>query len=89
MAIGSFFWGSPIRLDPSEGPSSHFPNPKVVKALKKPTLEEEYLLSSNYKFLILDPDATVNRPTLECIVVYHTTFTYGLSFPSWSNSGLV
>jgi len=44
-------------------------------------LEEKYPLPSGYKFIILDTDATVNKPPPKCIAVYQTAFCNSLRFP--------
>jgi len=57
------------------------PTPIVVFSLKRPTLEEKYLLSTGYKFIIPDADATVNKPPSKCIAIYRAAFSYGVRFP--------
>ena len=61
VAIDTVFPGMPTHLDPSDGLGSHFPNPKVVEILKRLALEEKYLLPSDYKLGIPNPNATINR----------------------------
>ncbi|KAJ8436129.1 hypothetical protein Cgig2_001156 [Carnegiea gigantea] len=56
-----FSWG-PSCLDPLDGPSPHFPHPKVTPSLKRTTLEKKYLLPVGYSFVIPKADATVNEP---------------------------
>jgi len=38
-------------------------------------------MPAGYTFVILEADATVNRPPAKCIVVYRATLNYGLRFP--------
>ena len=66
--------------DPKDGPSTHFPNPRVRRTINRPTLEEKYLLPTGYKFIIPDPDAIVNRPPPRWITVYRVAFSYSLRF---------
>ena len=63
------FPGEPERSDPRDGPSMHFPNPKVVRILKRPALEEKYLIAAGSKFVIPDLDAMVNRLPLGHIAI--------------------
>jgi len=53
VAEGPEFPGAPTRLNPQDGPGSHFPDPKVVSTLKRLALEKQYLLSIGYSFVIL------------------------------------
>ncbi|KAJ8420065.1 hypothetical protein Cgig2_028999 [Carnegiea gigantea] len=48
VAEGSEFPGAPTRLDPRDGPRSHFPEPKAVTKLKRSALEKQYLLPVEY-----------------------------------------
>ena len=75
------FPGAPEHSDPQDAPSTHFPNPRVLLILKRPTLEEKYLLFLRYKFIIPDGDATVNKPPSKCIVIFRAAFSHGLRFP--------
>lgn len=81
MAEGTVFPRAPSRSDLQDGPSSHFPNPRVMRTLKRLVLEKKYLLLVGYKFNIPDPNATVNKPPPGCIVIYRAAFSYGLRFP--------
>ncbi|KAJ8422196.1 hypothetical protein Cgig2_000661 [Carnegiea gigantea] len=54
---------------------------EVVSSLKWSVLEEKYLLPVGYRFVLLEVDATVNKPPAKCIAMYRTTFTYGVRFP--------
>ncbi|KAJ8441233.1 hypothetical protein Cgig2_033957 [Carnegiea gigantea] len=81
VAEGAKFPEAPARLDPQDGPSSHFPNPKVVPTLKRTSLEKEYRLPAGYNFVISKVDATVNELPARCISVYRTALNYGLRFP--------
>ncbi|KAJ8438792.1 hypothetical protein Cgig2_023826 [Carnegiea gigantea] len=81
VAEGPEFPGAPTRSDPQDGPSSHFPDPKVVFTLKKTALEKRYLLPTGYTFIIPEVDVTVNEPPTKCIAVYHATLDYSLRFP--------
>ena len=75
------FPGTPMRSDLQDELSTHFPNPKVALTLKRPTLEEKYLLPAEYKFIIPDPDATGNKLPPGCIAICQGTFSYSLRFP--------
>ncbi|KAJ8435431.1 hypothetical protein Cgig2_013929 [Carnegiea gigantea] len=81
VAEGPEFPGAPARLNPQDGPSSHFLDPKVVPTLKRTSLEKQYLLPVGYTFVIPEADATVNEPPTKCIAVYRTTLNYNLRFP--------
>jgi len=81
MDEGTVFLGAPSRSDLQDRPSTHFPNPRVMCTLKRPVLEKKYLLPTGYKFIIPDPNATVNKPARGCIAIYRATFSYGLRFP--------
>ncbi|KAJ8441270.1 hypothetical protein Cgig2_013685 [Carnegiea gigantea] len=48
---------------------------------ERSTLEEKYLLPAVYKFIIPNPDATINESPPGCIVIYQVAFCYGLRFP--------
>lgn len=61
VADGMVFPGALTCLDPQDGLSTHFPNPKFVPSLKRTTLEEKYLLPAGYSFVIPEADAIVNR----------------------------
>jgi len=80
VAEGTVFPRTPERSDPQNGPSSHFPNPNVIHPLKRPALEEKYLLPAGYHFIIPDADATVNKPPSKCTVIYPAAFSYGVWF---------
>jgi len=43
-------------------------------------LEERYLLSIWYKFIIPHADATVNKPPSKCISIYQAAFSYDVRF---------
>ena len=77
---GTVFPGAPKCSNPQDGLSTHFPNPRVVGTLKRPTLEEKYLLLAGYRFIIPKAGATVNKPPLKCIAIYQAAFSYGLRF---------
>jgi len=62
VAKGMGFPGAPKRSDIEDRPSIHSPNPKVVASLKRPVLEEKYLLYAGYRFIIPEVDDTVNKP---------------------------
>ncbi|KAJ8430101.1 hypothetical protein Cgig2_007165 [Carnegiea gigantea] len=81
VAEGTVFPGASERSDLQGGPSSQFPNPKVVATLKRPTLEEKHLPSTGYTFIILDANDTVNRLPSKCIVIYRAAFSYEVWFP--------
>ncbi|KAJ8426959.1 hypothetical protein Cgig2_027683 [Carnegiea gigantea] len=69
------------RLDLQDGPSTRFSNPKVMVSLKRPTLEDNYLLPAGYRFVPSEVDTTVSKPPAKCIVIYRVALTYGLRFP--------
>jgi len=75
------FPGAPSRSDPLDGPSTHFPNPKVTLSLKRMALEKTYFLSAGYSFVILKADAIVNEPPPKCVAIYRVAFNYGMRFP--------
>jgi len=52
-----------------------------VDTLKKHVLEEKYLLSAGYEFIIPDVDTFVNSPPPRCIAIYRAAFLYELRFP--------
>jgi len=52
-----------------------------MDTLKRPSLDEKYLLPTVYKFIILDADATVNKLPLKSIVVYRAAFSNGVRLP--------
>ena len=81
MAKGLVFPDTPFRSNLQDGPGTHFPNPKVVPSLKRMALEKKYLLFAGYSFVIPEPDATVNKPPSNCIVIYRVAFNYGVRFP--------
>jgi len=81
VAEGSEFPGAPTHSDPQDGPGSHFPDPKAVTKLKRSALEKQYLLPTEYSFVIPEPDAIVNEPPAKCIVVYRAALHYGVRFP--------
>ncbi|KAJ8434594.1 hypothetical protein Cgig2_025020 [Carnegiea gigantea] len=70
--------------DIQDGPSTNFPNLKVMASLKRPTLEEKYLLPAGYKFIIPEVDATVNKPPPKCIAIYRVAFSYD-RYSHWNN----
>jgi len=80
-AEGPGFPRAPTRLDPQVDLGSHFHDPKIVSTLKRMTLEKQYLLPAGYTFVILETDATENKPPAKCIVVYRVALNYGLRFP--------
>ena len=55
VAEGTVFPGAPSRSDPQDRPSTHLPNLRVMRTLKRPTLEDKYLLPAGYKLIILIP----------------------------------
>jgi len=61
LAEGTVFLGALVWSDPQDGPSTHFPNPKVMGILKRSSLEEKYLLPARYKFVSSDADAAINK----------------------------
>ncbi|KAJ8432190.1 hypothetical protein Cgig2_013732 [Carnegiea gigantea] len=67
---------APERSDIQDGPSTHFPNPKVVSSLKRSALEEKFVLS--------EVDVTMNKPPAKCIAMYQAAFTYGVRLTSIS-----
>jgi len=57
------FSKGPCILGPWDRLSTHFPNPRVVRTLKRPAVEEKYLFPAEYKFVIPDLDAlSTGRP---------------------------
>jgi len=52
-----------------------------VRTLKRPTLEDKYLLPVVYKFIIPDPEAIANKPASKCIAIYRAAFSYDVRFP--------
>jgi len=72
---------SPSAPNLRDGPSIHFPNPKVARSLKRLAVEEKYLLPAGYKFVILNTNATVNKPPPDCIGMYRAALIYDLRFP--------
>jgi len=70
VAKGTVFPRAPERSNPQDGPTTNFPNPGIVGTLKRLTLEEKYLLSARYRFIIPDADAIVNKPPSRCIAIY-------------------
>ncbi|KAJ8428264.1 hypothetical protein Cgig2_000326 [Carnegiea gigantea] len=81
VAEGPKFPRAPGCSDPQDGPSSHFPYPKLIPTVKRTTLEKKYLLPVGYTFIIPELDATVNEPPAKCITVYRANLNYGLRFP--------
>ncbi|KAJ8424806.1 hypothetical protein Cgig2_025390 [Carnegiea gigantea] len=77
---GTVFTGAPEHSNIQDGPSTHFPNPKVVASLKRMALEEKYLLPLGYKFIIHDVDCTLNKPPSMCIAIYQVAFSYDVRF---------
>jgi len=67
---GMYFPRAPKHSDLGDGPSMHFPNPKIVRSLKRSALDEEHLLHASYKFVIPNPNVVVNRAPLTCIAIY-------------------
>ncbi|KAJ8439983.1 hypothetical protein Cgig2_008366 [Carnegiea gigantea] len=67
VAEGMLFLSAPDCYDPLDGPTTHFPNPKVVRSLKRPALEGRCLLPAGYKFTTLDADVTVNKLLLAAL----------------------
>ena len=61
MAEGMSFPRAPMHWDPRDNPNLHFPNPRMARSLKRPTLEEKYSFLVEYRFMIPNPDTTVNR----------------------------
>jgi len=61
VAEETCFPGAPTCSDPRDGPSTYFPNPRVMRTLKKLALEEKYVLPVRYKFVISGLDATINK----------------------------
>jgi len=80
VADGTGFPGAPVCLDIQNGSGTYFPNPKVVGYLKRPTLEEKHLLLARYRFVLPEADATMNRPSANCMVMYRAAFTYSVRF---------
>ena len=62
VAEGLVFPRDPACSDPFDGPSTHFPNPKVTPSLKRTALEKKYLMPARYSFVIPEVNATVNEP---------------------------
>ncbi|KAJ8444462.1 hypothetical protein Cgig2_024026 [Carnegiea gigantea] len=79
IAERTVFPGAPTRTDLQDRPSTHFPNPKVVGTLKRPPLEERYLLPARCKFIIPDADASMNKLPSKC----------RKDFPYWNDGKLV
>ncbi|KAJ8428712.1 hypothetical protein Cgig2_028195 [Carnegiea gigantea] len=75
------FPGASARSDIQDGPSTHFPNSKVMASLKRPTAEDKYLLPARYRFVLPEVDGTINTPPAKCIAAYRAAFSYGLRFP--------
>ena len=67
-------------MNPQDGSSTYFPNPKVMSILKRSSLEEKYLLSVGYRFVIPNANAIVNKPPPKCIVIYRVAFSYEVRF---------
>ena len=78
---GTYFPGASEHSDPWDALSTHFPNPKVLRSLKRTTLQEKYFLPMGYEFVIPDTKTTVNKPPLGCIAIYRAALAYGLGFP--------
>ncbi|KAJ8432678.1 hypothetical protein Cgig2_034004 [Carnegiea gigantea] len=76
-----YFPRAPEHSNLGDGPSMHFPNPKIVRSLKRPTLDEEYILHVIYKFVIPNPNAMVNGPPPTCTVIHRVALFCGLRFP--------
>ena len=51
-----------------------------MRTLKRPTLEDKYLLPVVYKFIIPDPEAIANKPASKCIAIYRAAFLYSMRF---------
>ena len=81
MAEGMVFPRAPACSDIQDGPSTHFPNPKVVASLKRLVLEEQHLVPAGYRFVLPEADSIVNKPPSKCIVMYQAAFSYGVGFP--------
>jgi len=51
-----------------------------MASLKRPTLEDKYLLLAGYRFVLPEAHAAVNKPPANCVVIYRAAFTYDLRF---------
>lgn len=80
-AEGTVFPGAPARSDPGDGPSTHFPNPRLIAGFKRSELERKYQLPAGYRFVFPEADATVNKPPHGALPCTELRWITGFGFP--------